>query len=104
MDLEIWLIRIRKLITSISPFYLAIGSVVMFLLYFTVFGNQGMIKLGEINRTNQQMKTEVASLKDQIKERERQILLIDDPVYLESIVRQELGYVKPMEVIFQLTP
>ena len=104
MDLEIWIIRIKKAVRAISPFYLITSFVSLLLLFFTIFGGQGLIKLGEIKKVNHQMKSEIVSLKDQIKDRERQMKLMEDPVYLETVVRQELGYVKPWEVIFQLTP
>lgn len=104
MDLEIWIIRIKKAVGAISPFYLVTASLTLFILFFTIFGGQGLIKLGEIKKVNHNMKSEIAFLKDQIKDRERQMKLMEDPVYLETVVRQELGYVKPWEVIFQLTP
>lgn len=101
---DILFTKFYKTLHRISPFHIAVALLIAALCWFTIFGNQGLYRLHELKKTNQKMRHEISSLKEQIKDRENQITLFSDPVYLEKIVRQELGYVKPYEVIFQLSP
>lgn len=98
------LYHLYKPLSAISPFHIGVAAIVIILSWYTIFGNQGLYRLYELKLENRRMKEEILNLKDEIKAREKQMALFSDPTYLETIVRQELGYVKPGEIIFQLSP
>lgn len=95
---------IKRVFSIIGPFHIAITALVLILSWYTIFGQQGLYRLVELRKINKGMGVEIASLKNQIEEREGKMALFGDSLYLETVVRQELGYVKPGEVIFQLSP
>jgi cell division protein FtsB len=72
-----------------------------FFTWFAVFGDQGLYQLHRTARLKAQLKKEIARLKDKIAELKDKKALLNDPKHLELVIRQELGYVKPGEVVFQ---
>lgn len=78
---------------------------VLCFIYLTVsivFGNMGLIRYVELNRTKHKMERQMeeivkenAKLKTQIK------LLKTDPFYREKLAREEYGLAKPDEYIFR---
>lgn len=69
--------------------------------WFAVFGEQGLYQLHRTSRLKAQLKKDITSLKEKITELKKKKELLNDPRHLELTIRQELGYVKPDEVVFQ---
>ncbi len=69
--------------------------------WFAVFGEQGLYQLHRTSRLKTQLKEEITSLKGKISELKKKKELLNDPKHLELTIRQELGYVKEDEVVFQ---
>ncbi len=69
--------------------------------WFAVFGEQGLYQLHRTSRLKAQLKEEITSLKGKITELKKKKELLNDPKHLELTIRQELGYVKEGEVVFQ---
>ncbi len=66
------------------------------------FSDMSLFKLFELNDTQNNIKTEIASINKQNEQLRTQIkLLKEDPFYREKLAREEFGLAKPDEYIFQ---
>ena len=71
----------------------------------TLVGSQGWLAYRELETEAATLRDEVASLKAQRQELEREMnALREDPGYIELLARQRLGLVKPGERVIQLPP
>ena len=82
---------------------LALVFTAMFgLMLVVMFGDNGMVELRQLRRTHQVLVNENARL---TQENTRMYGSIDrlqnDPDYIESIARRELGMIRPDELIFK---
>lgn len=76
-----------------------------FILFFTVFGERGLLRIYEMKREKARIDQSIAELKV---ENRKLVQLIEglrtDRRQLERIARKELGLVKPDEVIYRFAP
>lgn len=87
--------------TEINPIqWLMLALFVAFSAY-TVFGHKGLYTYYSNRQTKQQLLQHEEELKLKVTTLKREIELLHEPKYLETVIRQELGYIKPGEVIFQ---
>jgi len=76
-----------------------------FILFFTVFGERGLLRIYEMKQEKQRIERSVAELRlDNQKLRLSIEALHSDRHQLESIARKELGLVRPNEIIYQFPP
>lgn len=76
-----------------------------FILFFTVFGERGLLRIYEMKQEKARIETRVADLRlENQKLRLSLEALRSDRHQLERIARKELGLVKPNEVIYQFPP
>ncbi len=76
-----------------------------FILFFTVFGERGLLRIYEMKQEKARIATRVADLRlENQKLRLSLEALRSDRHQLERIARKELGLVKPNEVIYQFPP
>jgi cell division protein FtsB len=74
----------------------------IYLLVSLVFGDTGLLKYMELNRTKKNLEKQVVEINSQNEEIKTQIrLLKDDPFYKEKLAREEFGLAKPDEYVFQ---
>jgi cell division protein FtsB len=67
-----------------------------------VFGDMGILKYVELNRTKKNLEKQVVEINRQNEEIKSQIrLLKEDPFYKEKLAREEFGLARPNEYIFQ---
>lgn len=67
-----------------------------------IFGDMGLLKYIELNRTRTNMEKQLAEISRQNEQIRAQIkLLKEDPFYKEKFAREEFGLAKPDEYIFQ---
>jgi len=85
-----------------SRLYLIPAAVILFLLFFTVFGERGLLRIYELNREKQEIarRSEALSLENENLKREIEALK-SDRRYLESIARKDFGLVRPNETVYQ---
>ncbi|HPY07628.1 MAG TPA: septum formation initiator family protein [Smithellaceae bacterium] len=77
---------------------------VFFMMLLIAFGNRGVVDNYFIAKRLSQLKAENHELIAQNKELAAKILLLrSDPAYIESIARNELGMVKPGDVVYRWT-
>lgn len=73
-----------------------------FILFFTVFGERGLLRIYEMKREKQRIELKVADLRLENQKLRLSIeALRSDRHQLERIARKELGLVKPNEIIYQ---
>jgi cell division protein FtsB len=76
--------------------------VIVFILFFTVFGERGLLRINHLHRDRDEMQKRVQELKDENDKLKREIAALQtDRRYLESIARRDFGLVRSNEVIYQ---
>lgn len=76
-----------------------------FILFFTVFGERGLLRIYEMQQEKQRIERSVADLRVENQKLRLSIeALHSDRYQLERIARKELGLVRPNEVIYQFPP
>ncbi len=82
--------------------YLIPAGCLSFILFFTVFGERGLLRIYEMRQEKLKIQQKVSQLtKENDLIRQEIASLHSDRRYLERIARKELGLVKPNEVIYQ---
>lgn len=88
-----------------SRLYLIPAAVILFLLFFTVFGERGLLRIYELNRDKREIASRSEALKLENENLKREIeALKSDRRYLESIARKDFGLVRPNETVYQFHP
>jgi cell division protein FtsB len=82
--------------------YLIPAACLGFILFFTVFGERGLLRIYELRQEKRRIDDKVALLvTDNDKLKKEIIALKSDRRHLESIARKELGLVRTNEIIYQ---
>ncbi|WP_246044645.1 FtsB family cell division protein [Geomonas ferrireducens] len=82
--------------------FLAPAAVIIFILYFTVFGDRGLLRINHLHRDLDDMQKHLSELKEENDKLKREIAALQsDRRYLESIARRDFGLVRGNEVIYQ---
>jgi cell division protein FtsB len=90
-------VRKRRLVF----FTIILLSFIYLFINFT-FGNMGLLRYIEFNKTKTRLETEIKEISEENKQLGLQIdLLKKDPFYLEKYAREDFGLAKPDEYIFQ---
>ncbi len=75
---------------------------VTFILYFTIFGERGLLRIYHLNKEKQDVQLRLEALKgDNLKLVREVDALKNDRRYLESIARRDFGMVRKNEIIYQ---
>lgn len=75
---------------------------VSFILYFTVFGDRGLLRIYHLSREKQEVQRRLETIKGENMKLVREVdALKNDKRYLESIARRDFGMVRKNEVIYQ---
>ena len=70
-------------------------------LWMLVMGDQGLFRLGQLHELKDDLLSSRQRISDEIDDKAREEQLLQDPKNLEMIIRKELGYIRPGEVIYQ---
>ncbi|RII27746.1 MAG: septum formation initiator [Geobacter sp.] len=82
--------------------YFIPAGVILFILFFTVFGERGLLRIYHLSKDKQEMEKRVTELKAENDRLRREVeALKSDRRYLESIARHDFGLVRPNEIIYQ---
>ncbi|HEY6874267.1 MAG TPA: septum formation initiator family protein [Geobacteraceae bacterium] len=82
--------------------YLIPAGFILFILFFTVFGERGLLRIYHLSKDRQELQKKAEELKSENDRMKRDIeALKGDRRYLESIARRDFGLVRPNEVIYQ---
>ena len=81
-----------------------VGILILLILGFTVFGENGLLNLVRSQKRTQALFLEAERLKKENQKLKEEIeRLKNDPSHIERLAREELGMVKPGELVFQFT-
>ncbi len=84
--------------------YLLPAGGILFILFFTVFGERGLLRIYHMKQEQQEIQKRLEELKSENEKLKREIeALKSDRRYLESIARKDFGLVRPNEVIYQFS-
>jgi cell division protein FtsB len=84
--------------------YLIPAGFILFILFFTVFGERGLLSIHHLREEKQSLEKKAEELKTENEKLKREIeALRNDRRYLESIARRDFGLVRPNEVIYQFS-
>ena len=82
--------------------YLIPAGFILFILFLTVFGDRGLLRIYHLNKERQELQKKAEALKAENERLKKEIdALKGDRRYLESIARRDFGLVRPNEVIYQ---
>lgn len=82
--------------------YLIPAGAILFIMFFTIFGDRGLLSIYHLNQEKQDIKKRLEELKIENEKLKREIeALKTDRRYLESIARKDFGLVRPNEIIYQ---
>jgi cell division protein FtsB len=82
--------------------YLIPAGGILFILFFTVFGDRGLLRIYHLNQEKQDIQKHLEELKNENEKLKREIeALKTDRRYLESIARKDFGLVRKNEIIYQ---
>ena len=85
-----------------TRFYLIPAAIILFILFFTVFGERGVLRIYRLSQEKEEIQKKADQIKAENEKLKREIeALKSDRRYLESIARKEFGLVRPNEVIYQ---
>lgn len=79
---------------------LLIAAVVAFFWWF-ILGDQGVYQLRRLIEMQQRLVEDREELNDAIDDLEQEHALLRDPKNLEMVIRQELGFIRPGEIVFE---
>ncbi|HJV64438.1 MAG TPA: septum formation initiator family protein [Geomonas sp.] len=82
--------------------YLTPLAVIVFILFFTVFGERGLLRINHLHRDRDEMQKRLQEVQNENDRLKREIAALQsDRRYLESIARRDFGLVRSNEVIYQ---
>jgi cell division protein FtsB len=75
---------------------------VTFILYFTIFGERGLLRIYHLNKEKKDVQLRLDAVKGENLKLVREVdALKNDRRYLESIARRDFGMVRKNEIIYQ---
>ena len=82
--------------------YFIPAGFILFILFFTVFGERGLLRIFHLKKDRQELQMKAEQLRAENERMKREVeALKGDRRYLESIARKDFGLVRPNEVIYQ---
>ena len=82
--------------------YLIPVGCLAFILFFTVFGNKGLLRIYELRQDKANIEKRLIEIRAENDNLKREVVALQsDRRYIERIARKELGLVRSNEVIYQ---
>ncbi len=82
--------------------YFIPAGCLVFILFFTVFGDKGLLRIFELKQDKNKMEARLSDSRTDNEKLKREIAALkSDRRYLESIARKDFGLVRSNEVIYQ---
>ena len=81
--------------------YVIPAGCLAFILFFTVFGDKGLLRIVELKQDKSKIEARLSDCKGDNEKLKREIVALkSDRRYLESIARKDFGLVRSNEVIY----
>ncbi|BCS52925.1 septum formation initiator family protein [Geobacter sp. SVR] len=85
--------------------YLIPAGCITFILFFTVFGDKGLLRIYELKQDKAKVDARLSETRADNENLKREIqALRTDRRYIESVARKDFGLVRSNEVIYQFPP
>ena len=82
--------------------YVIAAGCIAFILFFTVFGDKGLLRIHELRQDKSKIAAKLTDTKAENDKLKLEIIALkSDRRYLESIARKDFGLVRSNEVIYQ---
>jgi cell division protein FtsB len=82
-------------------YFIPAGGII-FILFFTVFGDKGLLRIYELKQDKGKIDSSLMEVKGENEKLKHEIVALkSDRRYIESIARKDLGLVRNDEVIYQ---
>ena len=82
--------------------YIIPAGCLLFILFFTVFGERGLLRIYEMRQEKNKIDIKVGELRNENDKLRIEIAALhNDRRHIERIARKDLGLVRPNEVIYQ---
>lgn len=85
----------------VTPVRLAVILIAATFFLLLIFGDQGIIQLHKLALMKKQLIEKKTTLKSDINKLTNEKKLLHDNKHLEFVIRDELGFIKPGEIIYQ---
>lgn len=92
---------LRVFLSFLTPIRLLVITCVGAFFWFLILGDQGIYQLRMLLEMKQRLIHERGELNDEIDRLSAEKEMLKDPSKLEMVIRQELGYIRPGEVLFE---
>lgn len=84
--------------------YIIPAGCLAFILFFTVFGDKGLLRIFELKQDKTKIEARLADNRNENEKLKYEIVALkSDRRYLESIARKDFGLVRSNEVIYQFS-
>jgi cell division protein FtsB len=84
--------------------YFIPAGFILFILFFTVFGERGLLRIFHLNKDRLELQKKADQLKAENEQMRKEVeALQGNRRYLESLARKDFGLVRPNEVIYQFS-
>ena len=81
-------------------YFIPLGCII-FILFFTVFGDKGLLRIHELRQDKSKIEARLSASKNDNEKLKREIVALKtDRRYVESIARKDFGLVRSNEVIY----
>lgn len=92
---------IFQLVCSV-PWTTWIGLIALSVFFWLgIFGHQGLYELEHLRQTRATLLLEEKGLLDEKAQLEKELKLLEDPLYMKHLIHQELGYTEKDEILVQ---
>jgi cell division protein FtsB len=89
------------ILSFLTPVRVIVFTACFLFLWFLTFGDQGVQKLWKLVEMKNDLTSQRQELSRKIDALNDEKDVLSDPQNLEMVIRKELGYIKPGEVIFE---
>ena len=91
----------KRILNFISPVRLVAIAAVVGIFLFIVLGDNGIYQFRRLMEMRNSLSAERASLNESIDRLTRERAMLSEPANLGPIIRSELGYIRPGEILFE---
>lgn len=93
--------NLRIFFNTFTPIRIAVAVGAILFFAFLILGDQGVLELNKLVIMKKQLIQQKETLKSDIERLSKEKELLNNPKSLEFVIRNELGFIKPGEIIFQ---
>ncbi len=89
------------LLRVVTPIRLAVIAILIATFWFFVLGDQGIYQFRRLMEMKHRFLIERAKLNEEVDRLSQERRLLKNPDNLEMIIRSELGYIRPGEILYE---